>query len=468
MIGTVPMINLSKKSSERPPQLGASHLDVSEYDPTTTKYIDLIERRQQHLSGSILFYHDPVHLVRGEGVWLFDEDDGRYLDCYNNVASVGHCHPRVVKALTKQASLLNTHTRYLHRNVLDYAEQLTDTMPDGLDVCIFVCTGTEANELAMRIARSVSGHNGAIVMEASYHGNSTLIAEMSTLAYPADERPAHVVAVEPPNTFRGPYRHGESNLGEKYAALVSDAIGELERRGQKTAAFVCDAIFDSQGALEAPADYFKYVYKAVRAAGGVCIADEVQAGLARTGRMWGFEHYDVVPDIVTVGKPMGDGHPVAAVITSREFAETFWKRSIYFNTFGGNPVSAAVGKAVLDVIQDEDIVAHVYETGSFLRGRLDELAGRHAIIGDVRGKGLFQTIELVHDKDSLEPAADIASLLPDAMKEQGILIGLSGRYGNVLKIRPPLIFGQDNVDQLIESLEYVLTQVVRSHGAIAV
>lgn len=447
---------------KRPPQLGASHIDASEYDERSTTNIELIRRRHRFLGGSILFYHNPVQIVRGEGVWLFDDQGRRYLDCYNNVASVGHCHPHVVKALTKQANLLNTHTRYLHPTVVDYAERLTSTMPDPLDVCIFVCTGTEANELAMRIARCVSGNKGAIVMEASYHGNSTLMSEISTLGSPANERSPHVVAVEPPNTYRGPFLENEPNLGEKYAALVSDAIAVLDQRGQKTAAFMCDAIFDTQGALEAPHDYFKGVYKAVRAAGGVCIADEVQAGLARTGKMWGFEHYDVVPDIVTLGKPMGDGHPVAAVVTSREFVEKFWQSSFYFNTFGGNPVSAAVGNAFLDVIQEEDIVNHVRDTGSYLRKRLEDLADRHELIGNIRGRGLFQAIELVHVKQSKNPAVELASALPDAMKEEGILIGLTGRYGNVLKIRPPLVFNIENADQLVETLDRVLSRVVLS------
>ncbi len=446
-------------STERSPMLGAAHLDASEYDTASTHNLDLVKRRQHHLGGGILFYHDPVHIVRGEGIWLYDQEGRRYLDCYNNVASVGHCNPRVVKALTEQAQTLNTHTRYLHETVINYAEQLTATMPDELEICMLVCTGTEANELAMRIARAVTGNRGAIVMENSYHGNSTLIAEMSTVSCPPERRPDHVVAVEPPNTYRGPYRANDPQAGAKYADLVSEAITTLEANGQNTAAFMCDGIFDSQGSLEAPADYFQQVYQRVRAAGGLCIADEVQPGFARTGTLWGFEQYGVVPDIVTLGKPMGNGHPVAAVVTTRAIAEAFAKSDWYFNTFGGNPVSAAVASAVLGIIQDEKLVAHVAETGAYLRRGLEDLASRHPIIGNVRGKGLYQAIELVSDRETLEPAAAQARLLPDAMKEEGILIGLSGRYGNVLKIRPPLVFDRTNADQLLETLDRVLARI---------
>ena len=455
-------INAQDDSGSRPAILAGAHLDSSEFDENTTENLDLIKRRQKNLGGSILFYHDPVHLVRGEGVWLYDQNERRYLDCYNNVASVGHCNPQVVKALSEQAQTLNTHTRYLHEEVVNCAEKLLATLPDELEVCMFVCTGTEANELAMRLARAVTGNRGAIVMDNSYHGNSTLIAEMSTVGYPPEMRPDHVVPVEPPNTYRGSFREDDSQAGARYADRVDDAIAALEANGQRTAAFMCDAIFDSQGVLEAPADYFQQVYARVRAAGGVCIADEVQAGFARTGTMWGFEQYDVVPDIVTMGKPMGNGHPVAAVVTTRAIAEAFANSQFYFNTFGGNPVSAAVASSVLDFIREQDLVEHVARTGAYLRKRLEELASKHPVIGNVHGKGLFQAIELVDDQQSRKPAAALTRMLPDAMKAEGVLIGLSGRYGNVLKIRPPLIFDKDNVDQLIETLDRVLTEADRS------
>ena len=441
-------------SSTRPPNLGATHIDDSEFNDS--KNIALIRDRQRHLGNSILFYHDPIHIVRGEGVWLFDESGRAYLDCYNNVPSVGHCNPRVVKAMTDQAALLNTHTRYLHRSVVEYAKQLTSVMPGDLKVCMFVCTGSEANELAVRIARAITGNRGGIVMESSYHGNTTLISELSTFDSQAPKRPPHVIAVEPPNTYRGPYRRGEASLGEKYAGLVDAAIAELESRGQRTAAFLCDAIFDSQGGLEAPPDYFQRVYEKVRRAGGLCIADEVQPGLGRTGKMWGFEHYDVVPDIVTLGKPLGNGHPMAAVVTTPAIAKRFAASTVYFNTFGGNPVSAEIGKAVLDCIESDALVESARVRGAYLRKGLEDLARTHPIIGNVRGLGLYQAIELVLDRQTREPAVAIARQLPDKMKEEGILLGLAGRYGNVLKMRPPLVFSKDNADQLLGVLDRVL------------
>ena len=271
----------------------------------------LLERRKKALGPAYrLFYRQPVHLVRGEGVWLYDANGRKYLDCYNNVASVGHCHPHVVGALSRQAAMLNTHTRYLHENVVHYAERLGASLPGDLSVCMFVCTGTEANDLAFRIARTVTGNDGAIVMENAYHGNSMVVTELSTEEYPAAERPDYLEAAEPPNPYRGSFRYGEADLGASYAGCVGDAIGRLARRGHKPAMFLCDAIFDSNGALTAPPGYLQSVYGQVRAAGGLCVADEVQSGLCRLGdHMWGFEDSDVVPDIVTMGKPIGDGHP---------------------------------------------------------------------------------------------------------------------------------------------------------------
>ena len=418
--------------------------------------IALIRRRKRHLGGSMLFYRNPVHIVRGEGVWLIDAKERKYLDCYNNVACVGHCHPRVVDALCAQARLLNTHTRYLHEKVVDYAERLAATFPGDLAVCLFVCTGTEANELAMRIAQTVTAKRGAIVMENAYHGNSKLINELSTCAYNPDQRPDYVAAVEPPNTYRGPFRSGD-DAGEQYAGLVDEAIGELNSNGSGVGAFFCDSIFDTQGTLEAPRDYFQRVYAKVRAAGGLCIADEVQAGFARTGEhMWGFEHYDVVPDVVTLGKPMGAGHPMAAVVTTAAIAEQFASSSLYFNTFGGNPVSAATGEAVLDVFEQEHLQENVRVVGDYLRGKLLALAAKHPLIGDVRGMGLFFGLELVRNQETREPASTEAPAIAERMRDEGVLMGATGRYGNVLKIRPPLVFSRANADFLAERLDRVL------------
>lgn len=432
---------------------------MSPTTPTQTDSRDerLLQRRVHAMGPTYrLFYDTPVHLVRGEGVWLFDADGKRYLDCYNNVASVGHCHPHVVQALCKQAATLNTHTRYLHENVVRYAERLGSTLPGDLGVCMFVCTGTEANDLAFRIARTVTGHDGAIVMEDAYHGNSMVVTELSTAEYPAAERPDYLVAVEAPDTFRGSVRQGAVGVGTKYAALVDGAIAELARRGRQPAMFLCDSIFDSNGVLTAPPGYLAEVYAKVRAAGGLCIADEVQSGLCRLGdHMWGFEDSAVIPDIVTMGKPIGDGHPLAAVVTTPAIAEAFSRKFHYFNTFGGNPVSTAVGMAVLDVIEGEDVLRSVHEVGGFLADGLRKLAAQWPLVGDVRGKGLFYGLELVRDRVSLEPARGEAAQISDMLRHRGILTGVSGPHSNVLKIRPPLVFKREHAEQLLQNLDAV-------------
>lgn len=451
------------RSKLKPAQLGAAHLDESAY--SSSRHLSMVEKRNRHLGGSILFYHEPIQIVRGEGVWLFDDQQRKYLDCYNNVASVGHCHPAVVEALTKQAQQLNTHTRYLHPTVINYAEKLAGLMPDPLEVVLFTCTGSEANDLAVRMARNYTGNNGVIVMESSYHGNTTLIDELSMVAHPAlSDRAEHVIAVEPPNTYRGPFRRGEhDHLGQRYARLVDEAAQQLELRGQGVAALMCDTIFDTQGTLVAPPDYFVTACDAVRARGGVFIADEVQAGVCRTGKWWGFEHYNVVPDIVVLGKPLGDGHPIGAVVTTRAIADAFTESGkFYFNTYAGNPVSAAVGLQVLELCEQQLLARNCEVTGAYLADQLHRLAQRHPIIGDIRGMGMFLGIELVHDRQSKQPAADIARLIPDALKDEGVLVGMTGRFGNVLKLRPPLVFNTDHADLLVAALDRVLTGLFES------
>jgi 4-aminobutyrate aminotransferase-like enzyme len=427
-------------------------------------HLELIRRRRKHFAGSFLFYQNPVEIIRGEGVWLFDRRGNRYLDCYNNVAAVGHCHPRVVEALCTQAATLNTHTRYLHKRIIDYSEHLASTMPSGLEVCLYACTGTEANDLAIRMARCITGNQGVIILEHSYHGNSTLISELSACTYPPSERPAYVATVEPPNTYRGSFRcEGgirDIESARYYAQEIDKAIDRLTVAGHGLAAFICDAIFDSQGTLDAPEDYFKLAYEKVRAAGGLCIADEVQAGFGRLGdHMWGFEHYGVVPDIVTLGKPMGNGHPVSGVVTRREMADQFMRKVVYFNTFGGNPVSAAVAEAVLTVIEEEGLHRNAREVGIYLRGKLNMLAEKHKLIGNIRGRGLFIGVELIKDRATLEPAHKEAFIIAEKMREDCILIGATGRFGNVLKIRPPLVFSKDNSDLLVEKLDKHLMEM---------
>ncbi len=421
----------------------------------------LRERRARALGPSYrLFYDRPVHLVRGEGVWLWDADGRRYLDCYNNVASVGHCHPHVVGALSRQAATLNTHTRYLHDNVVRYAERLTGKFPGDLSVCYFVCTGTEANDLAIRIARVVSGHEGVIVSDDSYHGNSNVVGAASTSMYPKAEQPAWIATVPPPNGYRGEFRYGTPDIGPKYAAKIDGAIAQLEQRGQGASAWLCDVIFDSNGTILPPPGYLDYTARAIRAAGGLYIADEVQSGFYRTGdEMWGFQYSQAVPDIVTLGKPIGDGHPIGAVITTPAIAAKFAERGSYFNTFGGNPVSAAVGLAVLDVLEREGVQQNVIASGKVFEAGLAQLAAKFPLVADVRGKGVFWGLEIVRDHATRAPAIAEADRIMNLLREDGFLLGRTGAFDNVLKVRPPLVFTPEHARMLLDGLDRALARV---------
>lgn len=418
-------------------------------------YSELSQRRQRVMGPAYrLFYEQPLHLVRGEGVWLYGDDGNKYLDCYNNVASVGHCHPRVVEAISKQAAQLNTHTRYLHENVVRYAERLAATLPEKLSVCMFTCTGTEANDLALRMARAVTGNSGVIVLEDAYHGNSNSVFDLSTEDYPAAEKPAHIATVEAPDGFRGRYRGDSPDTGIAYGAMIGAAAERLAGCGHPPAMFIADNIFSSSGVLTPPPEYLREAYRQVRAAGGLAVADEVQSGLWRLGdSAWAFESAGVVPDIVTMGKPLGAGHPVAAVVTTQEIAGKFADKYHYFNTFGGNPVSAAAGMAVLDVIRERDIPGNVRSTGEYLEQGLQSLQSRFAQVADIRGRGLFYGIELVKDGKELAPAGADAQRLREHLRDNGVLLGTTGPHGNVVKIRPPMVFNRRHADILLDKLE---------------
>lgn len=451
---------MSKPSESKIENAQLSHVKFDGYDPETTSRAALIDRRAKHFAGSFLFYHDPIEIVSGKGARLTDHAGRQYIDFYNNVQSMGHSNPDVGRAISKAYGKLTTHTRYLNQEVIELAEMAAETLPGDLEVCLFTNSGTEAAELAMRIARVVTGKTGIAVMENSYHGNSKLVGEMSTATYAPQERPDYIQAIAPPNLYRGQFTAENTNpalLGQRYADLIDPAIDALEANGHGVSAFVCDSIFDTHGSLEAPADYFQHIYRKVRAAGGLCVADEVQAGVCRTGTFWGFEQYDVVPDIVFCGKPFGCGHPVAAVFTTRAIADYWSARDMYFNTFGGNPVSAAAAKAVIQYAEKHKIRDHARDAGAHLRKKLAELAKKHPIIGDIRGKGLFLGVELVKDRTTKEPATDIARLIPDTMKSKGVLIGLSGTLGNVLKFRPPLVITKADIDKTVRVFDEVLT-----------
>ena len=419
----------------------------------------LIERRKRAIGPAYRhFYESPLYIVRGEGVWLYDDAGKKYLDCYNNVPSVGHCHPHVVEALTRQASTLNTHTRYLHHNIVEYAEMLADTLPGDLSVCMFVCTGTEANDLAYRIARAVTGNDGAIHTTDSYHGNSTLVSELSRDFKKPTTPPDFVVDAEPPYPYRGPFGDDHPDMIGAYAGLVGDAIDTLAERGKKPAMMIIDSIYDGKCILTPPPEYQQQVYAKVRAAGGLMVADEVQSGLTRLGdHYWGFMDSGVVPDIVTMGKPLGDGHPLAVVVTTPAIAADFAKVSGYFNTFGGNPVSAAVGKAVLEVVERDNLLAHVKASGDYLFAGLRKLSREHELIGEIRGKGLFAAIELVSDRASKEPATAETAGIVEAMREAGVLVSSIGRDNNIIKIRPPLVFDRQHADIVLAALDESLS-----------
>lgn len=416
----------------------------------------MIERRHRLLGAAYkLFYDNPVHIVKGEGVWLFDADGRKYLDMYNNVPHVGHCHPHVVEALTKQIATLNTHTRYLHDNILDYAERLTGKFEDELDLAMFCCTGSEANELAMGIARTHTGGTGFIATSFAYHGNTLATFEITTSDIPEDERPDHIAVVPVPDTYRGLYKGPDA--GEKYAAHVHEAIETLERRGVKLAAFIIDTIASSGGVVAPPPGYLAAVAGIIRDAGGLFIADEVQPGFGRTGRnFWGYQADGFVPDIVTMGKPMGNGHPLAGIVTRSGIVEEFAARGRYFNTFGGNPVSCAAGLAVLDVLEQEGLQANALDVGQYLVDGLRSLAQRHEAIGDVRGTGFFLGLEFVEDRELKTPATALTKRVVNELRNRGLLTGSIGPDANILKLRCPMVFSRANADYALEIIDATL------------
>lgn len=418
---------------------------------------ELIARRNRLLgSKARLFYDDPVHLVRGDGVWLFDADGNRYLDAYNNVAHVGHCHPAVVEALHRQASLLNTHTRYLHTQILDYIERLTGTMDESLSTAILTCSGSEANDVALRMAQAATGKMGIIATDATYHGNTAAVSQLSERMPPVGKRAPYVRLVKAPDV----YRDDMETCPEQFGHAVGQAVASLDEEGFGVCALMIDPILANEGALNLPAGFFSSAIGHIRKAGGMIIADEVQPGFGRTGsHFWGHQRAGFLPDIVTMGKPMGNGHPLAGVITTQAIMAEFREAFTYFNTFGGNPVSCAVGNAVLDVLEEENLLANAAKTGEATEAKLSRVAEQYGFAGDVRGAGLFMGIEIVADATSHKPAPSTAALLTNAMRQQGVLIGKAGIHDNVLKIRPPMPFNMENAELLATTMKKVFDQV---------
>jgi len=416
--------------------------------------------REIHLAPSFsLSYTDPLHIVRGEGQYLYDADGKQYLDAVNNIQHVGHCHSKVAAAATAQYQKLNTNTRYLDETIVNYAQALTDKLPDELDICFFTNSGSEANDLALRIARHVTQSKETIVLDAAYHGNLSSLIEISPYKHDGPDgsgAPDFVHTIPMPDPFRGKYRGEES--GKEYANEVQIAIDKIQESGKRVSVFIAESLMGCGGQLVPPRGFLKESFQKVSKAGGLCIADEVQIGFGRMGdHFWGFETQDVIPDIVTMGKSMGNGHPLSAVVTTKAIAGKFNNGMEYFNSFGGNPVSCAVGHAVLNVIEDEDLQQNAKDVGDYLKSMLNELKVKYPIIGDVRGFGLFLGIELVRDPQSLEPADKEVDQIVNSMKEKGILISTDGPDHNVLKIKPPLVFNRENALFLTGTLDEILS-----------
>lgn len=417
----------------------------------------LIKRRNRSMGKAYrLFYDQPLNITHAEDVWLFDADRRKYLDVYNNVPHVGHCHPHVVEAIAQQSKILNIHTRYLNETVIAYAERLTALFPEGLDIAMFACSGTEANELALRLARAKTGATGMIVTDHAYHGTSWAIAEITTAYTGHEKRGDNIVTIPSPDSYRGKYA-GEPDAAKKYADHVFAAITELQRCGHRPAALIVDTLFSNEGIPDVPHGFLQQAVAIVHQAGGLFVADEVQAGFGRTGTdMWGFSSHGVKPDIVTMGKPMGNGYPISAVVTNEDVIEAFQSKSHYFNTFGGNPVACAAASAVLDVMENQQLQANSLAVGDYLMDGLQALAEQQPLIGDLRGRGLFIGMDLVLDQDTREPASKMAARAVNALKDKGILLGTTGKFDNVLKIRPPLTFSKRHADLLLAGLKDVL------------
>jgi 4-aminobutyrate aminotransferase-like enzyme len=424
--------------------------------------VTTLERRRSLLGRNLsIAYKNPLRIVRGQMQYLYDDEGRQYLDAYNNVAHVGHCHPRVVKAGQDQMAVLNTNTRYLSDLINEYAQRLIETLPSTLNKCFFVNSGSEANELALRLARTHTRAHDLIVLDHAYHGNTTTMIDISPYKHdgPGGSGPPPWVHKVPlPDLYSGPYRSADVNAIRKYSQHVIEVIERLE--GRPLCGFIAESMPSVGGQIVLPGGYLNSVYSAVREAGGVCIADEVQTGYGRIGtHFWGFESYDVVPDVVVLGKPIGNGHPIGAVVTTTEISESFDNGMEFFSTFGGNNVSCAIGLAVLDTVLEEKLQGHARDIGSVMQEGLRKLMSQYEIIGDVRGSGFFLGVELVKNRESRAPATVEAGAVVNKMRDEGVLIGTDGPFHNVLKIRPPMPFNETDAERLVETLDLALGTV---------
>ena len=424
----------------------------------------LLEDRRKFIGKNLsISYQQPIKVIQGALQYLYDDQGKTYIDCVNNPSHVGHAHPVLVKQMQNQIATLNTNTRYLSDIMVDYAKRLTQTLPSSLCVCYFVNSGSEANDLAIRMSRCFTGAEDVIVLDHAYHGTSTLTIDISPYKFDSKggqgQKPWVHKAMNP-DGYRGPYKYQDPQVGEKYAADIKSIIDELAKQQKKPAAFICESLLGVGGQMPLPENYLSNVYEHVRAAGGVCIADEVQVGFGRVGsKFWGFELQNVIPDIVVMGKPMGNGHPLAAVVVNEKIAAAFNNGLEYFNTYGGNPVSMATGLAVLDIIESENMQAHALEVGNYFMDELRILQKQFPIMDDVRGHGLFIGVELVRDPILKTPAVPEIDIIVNKMKDRGFLVSTDGPLHNVLKIKPPMTFSKANAKSFCENLASVLKQL---------
>jgi 4-aminobutyrate aminotransferase-like enzyme/Ser/Thr protein kinase RdoA (MazF antagonist) len=421
-------------------------------------------RRQRVIGRNLsVAYDSPLKIVRGWMQYLFDEDGRRYIDAYNNVPHVGHAHPRVADAVDRQTRALNTNTRYLHDNLVEFAEQLISTMPDPLRVCYFVNSGSEANELALRLARTCTRQRDVIVLDAAYHGHTNTLIDISPYKFNGPGgggKPEWVHVAPVPDVYRGPFKSDDPDAGRKYASAVGEIVERLAARGAAPAAFLAETCPSVGGQIVPPPGYLAAVYACIHGAGGVCIADEVQTAYGRMGAtFYAFQDQGVVPDIVVLGKPIGNGYPLGAVVTTEDVARAFDNGMEFFSTFGGSTVSCAAGRAVLDVVLQEELQMHASRVGDWLRTRLAQLGASHQLVGDVRGSGLFLGVELVRDRATQVPATAEATRVVNRMREEGILLGTDGPFHNVLKIRPPMPFTLEDASVVASVLDRVLSEV---------
>lgn len=424
---------------------------------------EIVSFRKKHVGKNMsISYQEPIKMVRGMGAYLVDDTGRKYLDTVNNVAHVGHEHPRVVTAGQRQMAVLNTNTRYLHDNLVEFVEELLTTFPPSLDVAFLVNSGSEANELAMRLAKNYTGQKDWIVSEVGYHGNTNGCIDISSYKFDGaggKGKPEYTHVLPIPDLYRGLYRASDPHASSKYISHLQEVLDQLHQNKSGPAALIFESIISCGGQVELPDNFLAEAYKLVRKAGGLCIADEVQTGCGRVGsHFWAFQQHDVVPDIVTIGKPIGNGHPLGVVITTQAIADAFKNGMEYFNTFGGNPVSCAIGLEVLRVIKDEQLQVHAASLGDYLKHELNQMATRHEIIGDVRGPGLFMGVELVKDQVTKIPATAQASYLANRMRDKGILMSTDGPFNNVMKIKPPLVFSRNDADFLLTTMDSVLSE----------